>query len=361
MGAFRAGHTITVSGQCQGKTWAGADGAGLGRVRKRYPMTQDRNVSPDGRDRLHRMSVQGHAGQVCCIFSSAKSHHPGQGTTLRGHGSVHYWLVRQVGKSAYAVRGVDGDFLPFGSEVSIQVEELLALYSPEVAVFEDRLVPAASQGEYLVEGGRGQGVRRSVIRIDEANVRALFRLAQEYILARRVSKGKTLLNELLRLKTPFSGKNQFLFNEFGISLRKIGFPEGAVICYRRALQHTEVDDHLYYNLSRAYYEQGQWWDCMTALVRCFELNPAMPLARDLLVLISALAGNPALRVRYGKPPVPTGVARQAGLLCESTFTHDAGARARAEAESLEAEERDAATEGQADANLWLPGRDAVGV
>ena len=323
-------------------------------------MTQDRNVSPDGRDRLHR-PVQGHAGPVCCIFSTAKSHHPGQGTTLRGYGSVHYWLIRQVGKTAYAVRGVDGNFLPFGGEEAIQVEELLALYSPEVAVFEDRLLPAALRGEYLPAGGRSQMARRSAIRIDEANVRALFRLAQEYILARRTSKGKTLLNELLRLKTPFPGKNQFLFNEFGISLRKIGFSEGAVICYRRALQHTEVDDHLYYNLARAYYEQGQWWDCMNALTRCFELNPAMPLARDLLVLISALAGNPALRVRYGKPPVPTGMARQADLLCESAFTHDAGARVRAEAESLEAEELDAVPDEQDDASLWLPGRDAVGL
>ena len=315
-------------------------------------MNKDTLVSLDGKSRAGRAS-KGCVGPVCCIFSTAKSRNPGRGTTLRGHGNVHYWLVRQAGEDGYAVRGVDGDFLPFGEESLISADELLNHYTPEVAVFEERMLPSARQRNYqLVGTNRERGYRRSLLAIDEPNVRGLYELGQEYILARRMAKGRALLGELMRVKTPFPGKDQYLFNEFGIGLRKIGYLDGAVICYRRALNYTERDDHLFYNLARAYYEQGQWWDCMSMLTRCFELNPELPLARDLVALIVALAENPALRRRYDKPPVPDGVARRAALLDESVY----GTRSRVVEEEVEP-----AVERRRDPGLWLPGRDVVGL
>ena len=324
-------------------------------------MTQDSHVSLDGKNRSFRTNApRGPSGPVCCIFSTSKSHNPGKGTTLRGHGSVNYWLVRQTGECVYGVRGVDGDYLPFGDESTIQAEELITHYTPEVAVFEDRLLPALRQSDLLYDLRQGPGAYRSALAMDEPNVRGLFELGMEYLLAKRAGRGRNLLNELLRVKTPFPGKNQFLFNEFGINLRKIGFPEGAVICYRRALKYTDVDDHLFYNLARAYYEQGQWWDCMNALSSCFDLNPELPLARDLVILIAALGGNPTLRLKHGKPPVPAGVARQADVLCEAIYTTDSALRGREEMEII----KELKTEEPAEPEkreLWLPGRDAVGL
>lgn len=321
-------------------------------------MSKDTHVSLDGRGASGR-APKGCVGPVCCIFSTAKSRNPGRGTTLRGQGRVHYWLVTQAGGDGYAVRGVDGDFLPFGEESLISSDELIAHYAPEVAVFEERMLPSARRRNYDIKGpGRGPGYRRSLLAVDEANVRGLFELGREYILARRTAKGRTLLAELLRVRTPFPGKDQYLFNEFGIALRKAGYPDGAVVCYRRALLYAEGDDHLQYNLARAYYEQGQWWDCMAGLTRCLELNPDLAAARDLAVLIRALSANPALRRRHGKPPVPLGVARSAAVLCETLRADDA-APARPAGDG----ERAAGTvlDQRRDTGLWLPGRDAVGL
>ncbi|EGB14898.1 hypothetical protein DND132_1692 [Pseudodesulfovibrio mercurii] len=329
-------------------------------------MSKDTHVSLDGRNRSGRTS-KGCVGPVCCIFSTAKSRNPGKGTTLRGQGRVHYWLVRQVGEDGYAVRGVDGDFLPFGEESLISADDLINHYTAEVAVFEERMLPSARRHNYqLVGTDRAHGYRRSLLAIDEANVRGLFELGQEYIIARRMAKGRALLGELLRVKTPFPGKDQFLFNEFGISLRKLGHFEGAVVCYRRALKYTDRDDHLFYNLARAYYEQGQWWDCMNELSHCFGLDPDLPVARDLVILIHALAGNTALRLRYNKPPIPEGVARRAAVLCENLFDADEQAHARARTQTLRTEEKNVegaehAADERRDKGLWLPGRDAVGM
>ncbi|MBG0789402.1 MAG: tetratricopeptide repeat protein [Desulfovibrionaceae bacterium] len=318
-------------------------------------MSMDTQVSLDGRERFRFRRGRDDIGRICCIFSTPKSRNVIRGTTLRGHGRTHYWLVRQVGEAAFGVRGVDGKFLPFHDEAVISADELLAEYTPEVAVFEDCMLPAAKRHGYRLAGdGPGSRPDGSVLRLDESNVRGLFELGLEYILAGLSTRGRNLIRELIRVKTPFSGKDQFLFNEFGIRLRKIDFLDGAVICYRRALKYTDSDDHLHYNLARAYYEQGQWWDCMRTLAGCFVLNPQLPLARDLVMLTHALARNDGLRIKYGKPPVPDGVARQAGLLAEGVHARDVTAPACAEAVRAEAGDR-------RKKELWLPGREAVGL
>jgi len=314
-------------------------------------MSKDSHVSLDGRERPRFRRGRGDIGHICCVFSTNRSRNVIRGTTLRGHGHAHYWLVRQVGESAYGVRGVDGDFLPFHAEAIVSADELLADYTPEVAVFEDRMLPAAGRHDCRLTGdGGGPGRERSVLRIDEANVRGLFELGLEYILAGRSTRGRNLI----RVKAPFGGKDQFLFNGFGIRLRKIGFLDGAVVSYRRALKYTDCDDHLHYNLARAYYEQGQWWDCMRTLSRCLALNPDLPQACDLVALTAALADNAGLRARYNKPPVPDGVARRAGLLAEAVYTRDVKAAAAARTRAVEAEDR-------RNRAIWLPGREAVGL
>lgn len=326
-------------------------------------MGANSHVSLDHRERLRNGRNGGGPGQVCCIFSTSKSYPIGRGTTLRGGAHTHYWLVRQVGAETYGVRGVDGDYLPFSDETVISSEELIRSYTPEVTVFEERMLPSAKRHGYRLTGSLGSGAySRSVLEVDESNVRGLFDLGLEYILARRSTRGRNLIRELIRLETDFPGKNQFLFNGFGIQLRKIAFPEGAVICYRRALKYTTDDDHLYYNLARAYYDQGQWWDCMNALTKCFELNPSLPVARDLVMLITALADDAGLRTRYHKPPVPDGVARRAGLLSESVYTHNVQAAAHDKKAAIRREAKEAEqTEATRKKDLWLPGRDAVGL
>ncbi|WP_264983811.1 tetratricopeptide repeat protein [Pseudodesulfovibrio portus] len=318
-------------------------------------MSKDSHVSLDGRERSRFRRGRGDIGHICCVFSTSKSRNVIRGTTLVGHGHAHYWLVRQVGGSAYGVRGVDGDFLPFHAEAIISADELLSDYTPEVSVFEDRMLSAVKRHDYRLAGdGCGPESGRSVLCLDEVNVRGLFELGVEYILAGLSTRGRNLIRELIRVKAPFPGKDQFLFNEFGIRLRKIGFLDGAVICYRRALKYTEADDHLYYNLARAYYEQGQWWDCMRALSQCFALNPDLPQAGDLVMLTNALADDVGLRAKYNKPPVPDGVARRAGLLAEAVYAHDVKAVAVARTRAVEAEDR-------RKQDIWLPGREAVGL
>lgn len=277
------------------------------------PVSLDQECDRSGRFRSRPSPIR-------CIFSSTSAMRFGLAGTKRKHQSKIYWFIRQIDAVTYGVRGVNSDFLPIGDEREITLSELVKGYAPEVLAFEETMLPAVRRLGYRFDDGLfvgGPFPCRSVV-IDEGMIRAWFNLALRYIEARKGACGRTAVHEILRLRTPFLGKDQFLFNEFGIRLRKAGMPGTAVACYRKALAYTSRDDHLYYNLSRAHYERGQWWECMEALARCFEYNPELEVGRDLVELIIGLAENPRLRIRYAKPPVPDGVVRRARLLAEAT-------------------------------------------
>ena len=188
-------------------------------------MSKDLHVSLDGRERFRFRRDRGDIGHICCIFSTAKSRNIIRGTTLRGHGHAYYWLVRQVGESTYGVRGVDGEFLPFSDEAIVSIDELLAEYTPEVSVFEESMLPAVKRNDYRLAGEKSApGRKRSILCMDEANVRGLFELGLEYILAGMSTRGRNLVRELIRVKAPFPGKNKFLFNEFRHQAAQGGLP-----------------------------------------------------------------------------------------------------------------------------------------
>lgn len=263
-------------------------------------------------------------GSMSCLFSTTIKQRVGSGMTAGRRLSKTYWFVRQLTDFSFGVRPIDSRHIPIGEERVIDVDELLNRYVPEVERFEKDMLPAVRSYRYRPKGDdfSGFGYASNDIRMDEANMRSLFLLALEYVESGKRQQGKDLVHQLLRAESNFEGKDQFLFNEFGISLRKAGIYSAAVTCYRKALEYTRRDDHLYYNLARAHYEQGQWWDCMNALGRSFEFNPDLTVARWLVDLTVALSKDSALRIRYEKPPVPEGVARRAILLSEAVeVTH----------------------------------------
>ncbi len=63
------------------------------------------------------------------------------------------------------------------------------------------------------------------------------------------------------------------YNEGGIGLRKSGNIDKAVMEYKKALSISPDDEHLYYNLARAYIEDGQKKNARTSIEQALKLNP----------------------------------------------------------------------------------------
>lgn len=281
--------------------------------------TESSQVQLDDANRSVSRRGEAMVNSMCCLFSSTINQRVGSGMTASRRTSTTYWFVRQLGESSYGVRSVDAHSLPWGDEIIIKEDELTVRYVPEIERFESVMIPAVNEHRFRLDGDdfSGFGYASSDICIDEANVRALFDLGLRYLVAGKAQQAKSIINHVLAISREFSGKDQFLFNDFGIALRKAGLNSTAVTCYRKALEYTRRDDHLYYNLARAHYEQGQWWDCMNALGKCFEFNAELTVAQWLIELTVALSKDSDLRIHYEKPPVPEGVARRAKVLAEA--------------------------------------------
>jgi tetratricopeptide (TPR) repeat protein len=286
-------------------------------------------------------------GAVRCVFSSDKRIEVGTGTTTRSHVSKLLWYVEELGNKKFSVRKINSHHVPAGEDRVIGLEKLLSDYVPEVEYYEEYTLPAMNlledyldEGEEHREEGRlysAEGCFDKALGLDEQNVRALFNLGLIYMEQEDVVKTRNLLRSLLSIKSTFTGKDQHLFNEFGISLRKHGLFDEAVEYYSRALAFTRDDDHLHYNLARANYERGDWEGCVAALIRSRELNPDLEASRELGELVIRLSANPALCRRQGKPPVPDGLAEAVlGVVGEGYPAAQPKARPREEAQPPEA-------------------------
>lgn len=74
-----------------------------------------------------------------------------------------------------------------------------------------------------------------------------------------------------------------VFNRIGITLRRQGKTEEAVQFLLRAIEVTDDDENLFYNISRAYLDLDNKEEAVKYLKRAIEINPDFHEARDLMV------------------------------------------------------------------------------
>ena len=66
------------------------------------------------------------------------------------------------------------------------------------------------------------------------------------------------------------------FNEYGIALRRKKLIGQSVDYYRRALELSDDDENLWYNLARAQFERKEFSRAAEAVAKCLELKPTHP-------------------------------------------------------------------------------------
>ncbi|GAB7023776.1 tetratricopeptide repeat protein [Salidesulfovibrio brasiliensis] len=256
---------------------------------------------------------------VRCAFSTTRELTIGTGTTKRKQDSKILWMVEQQAEDAYAVRKINSQFVPVGEETIITGDKLFREFTPEVEIHLTKVEPAMVKLHRTLERGdlhRLVGERdeaeleySSALEIDELNVRAIFGLG--IVLAQRGAKrrAKAVFRDIVKLDAAFNEEHKHLFNEFGISLRKAKLFDEAVQYYTRAMELTESDDHLHYNMARVHYELGQWGECADHLDHSLRLNGELEEAVMLCKLILAMHLDRKVLDKYGKPPIPDEVGK----------------------------------------------------
>ena len=256
-----------------------------------------------------------------CVFSSLRSIQVGTGTTAKKQLTKLLWYVKQRTECDYGVRKINPQFVPVGDEELIDQDELMENYTPEVEIHNAQVEPAMqalkknlAKGDKHRKNGETLSAEmeyEKALDVDETNVRAIFGLGLVYLERNDKENSRAVFDQLVDMKGAFSQNHKHLFNEFGIRLRKSELFDEAIQYYARAVELTQPDENLHYNLARAYYEKGDWSSCLEFIGRALEQSRDHKAALSMCKFISAAAEDESLRERHGKPPVPDDVASRA--------------------------------------------------
>ncbi len=259
------------------------------------------------------------------VFSTNKPVVIGYGTTTRRIRVKEYLYVVRNGDN-FLAQGINSVHVPSGEKFSISKNDLLSNYDPEMDYMYKKMLPALRNLENTLAKGDRHRSRmehfsaemeyNEALQIDAENVRATFGLGLTYLELQDSKKADAVFKSLIHLDAAFDEEHKHLFNEFGIQLRKNKMFDHAVQYYDRARELSKEDENIFFNLARAWYEKGDWSNCLRNLIICLTMNKQLEEAQRFCRHILVLSLNDDLCRELNKATLPTENIRYASMLEE---------------------------------------------
>lgn len=225
--------------------------------------------------------------KISGVFSTQEVHRVGTGTTTRRSIRKSFWFCVEQGDGNNAgkieVQPLNTNYVPSGPKRVIEKDKFLADFAPEPEFYMSTVFPRMREVTKLV--ARGERHRENgelfsaemefnnAIKVDEENVRANFGLGLTYMQRGDTAKAENILHRLVKLDAAFGSEHKHLFNEFGIELRKKKMFKDALAYYERALELSQHDENLYYNIARASLENENPGAAVDYLFKGLAINP----------------------------------------------------------------------------------------
>ena len=233
------------------------------------------------------------------------------GTTREGE-RVLYYYAQKTPESGISIQALNGNSVPSGDVTPVAEEEFLQKFKPEPLMYYNLVKPRMEamqaeleRGEKHLEAGRLERAEESfqkALAYDAENLRAIFGLGNAYLSGGKLDDARDIFDKIMGIELAFGPENKFLFNEFGIRMRKAGLLALAKSYYEKALAVSENDENLLFNLGRVLYELEEYDGAVEAAERCLALNPGFLIAAKLAK---------AARRQTAKDPAPGGDAAAA--------------------------------------------------
>ncbi|WP_456325422.1 tetratricopeptide repeat protein [Desulfonauticus submarinus] len=226
------------------------------------------------------------------VFSTQVLTKIGTGTTQRKTIQKFYWFAEEKDDGTIEIQPLNANYVPSGPKKQISKDEFLDKFSPEPEFYIQTVYPKMRELTKTIaraERHRKRGETysaeyefKNALNIDEENIRANFGLGLTYLERGEKEKAKNVFERLVKLDAAFEEEHKHLFNEFGINLRKQNMYEEAVQYYGRALELTKDDEHLHYNIARAYFGLNRIDKVIYHLKEALSLNPEFEEAKKFL-------------------------------------------------------------------------------
>ena len=215
----------------------------------------------------------------------------GVGSTARVTTTEDYYQVVELDENSVEIQLLDFVDRPLGKAEVIPKEKLKEfIYCPDY--FKDKKSTKELIAEKHVQSGDKHFEKKEFLSADYEYSKAVS--AKEDHLRANIGKGKALFalgkkdearrifSKISSLGSLFQKENKHIFNEFGIELRKKGMFEEATLNYLKALSVDPKDEVLYYNLGRAYYEQGDREKALEQLRQALKIKADFEEAKEFM-------------------------------------------------------------------------------
>ena len=233
--------------------------------------------------------------RILGVYSMSRHTKTGQGTTSREHEQKTYWFVRRSPEGEHYVQALNANSNPSGPVAPVAKGEFLSNYQPESGYYEKRCLPfieslkkkIALAEKHLAEEDL-DGAEREFVKallLDEKHPKANIELGKIYLGKGDGKKLAAALRRIFDIDVLFTEQERHLFNEFAISLRKEKRFTESVSFYEKALERNADDEHLHFNIARAYAEAGDTAAARRHLERAVALRPDFEPARRFLAHI----------------------------------------------------------------------------
>jgi len=252
------------------------------------------------------MSEKYEAQRFEVVVSLRESYKMGFGGTTKDGERVLYYFAAKTPETGINLQALNAQKVPSGERIKVEEPEFFEKYKPEPLIYYNTVKPRleamqgqVEKGEKHLEAGRLDKAETSfqkALEYDADNLRAIFGLGNTYLTAGKLEEAKDIFAKIMSIDLAFGPENKFLFNEFGIRMRKHGLLDMARTYYEKALHVAEADENLLFNLGRVYYEQGLFAEAMAAAERSLAINPGF--------LIAGKLKRAAAKAAQAAPPAP---------------------------------------------------------
>ena len=223
--------------------------------------------------------------------SLREAYKTGFGATTQGSERVLYYYAEKTPEAGIHLQTLNANSVPSGEKTPVDEKEFFEKFKPEPLIYYNTVKPrleemraALEKGEKHLEAGRTDKAEKAfqkALEFDAENLRAIFGLGNTYLSAGKMEEAREVFEKIMAIDLAFGPDNKFLFNEFGIRMRKTGLLDMARAYYEKALAVSEADENLLFNVGRVYFELGDFPAALAAAERCLAINPGFLIAGKL--------------------------------------------------------------------------------
>lgn len=225
------------------------------------------------------------------IFKKESTVILGTGQTRKKHIATSFWIAKEIEFDNVKLRLLDDKYNAKDEFLNINRDELFESYELDTSLSYNLLSKPLIMGRHHLDSKDYAKAEQEFIKvkqIDNGNIKALFGLGEIYLSVGKKEKSEKIFEEIMELKEDIYTEHKYLFNDFGITLRKSFMFKQAVDYYNKCIFLDSNDENIYFNLARAYFQNGDIESAKQNIAISLTLNPEHALANKFNLFLKTL-------------------------------------------------------------------------